>query len=229
MITKIILETILICNRTNKKFPGRKSCSGLVTGNFENSKLFEGLVILIKKNRKNLTSTHTTHFILIFSCLFFRLVYSSSSSFILSFVLPLVSRLSSPLLSLCPLCLSVCLRVLWGVCVREGLCVVWGLCVVLLVCVWCVGVCVCLWCVVVFGVWCGTQKKPPCVDSKRPRVYRHHAHMCYHMRAWCRYTQGRFESTHGGFLDGHTGRDGGETEGEGGGVTVSSAHLNLPT
>ena len=49
MITKIILETILICNRTNKKLPGRKSCSGLVTGNFENSKLFEGLVILKKK------------------------------------------------------------------------------------------------------------------------------------------------------------------------------------
>ena len=44
------------------------------------------------------------------------------------------------------------------------------------------------------------SKKPPCVDSKRPRVYRHHAHMCYHMCAWCRYTRGRFESTHGGFF-----------------------------
>ena len=53
-------------------------------------------------------------------------------------------------------------------------------------------------------MWCGTQKKPPCVDSKRPRVYRHHARMCQNMRAWCRYTRGRFESTHGGFLDGHT-------------------------
>ena len=50
-ITKVILETILICNRTNKKLPGRKSCSGLVTGNFENSKLFEGLVILKKKKK----------------------------------------------------------------------------------------------------------------------------------------------------------------------------------
>ena len=44
------------------------------------------------------------------------------------------------------------------------------------------------------------SKKPPCVDSKRPRVYRHHAHMCYHMCAWYRYTRGRFESTHGGFF-----------------------------
>ena len=44
------------------------------------------------------------------------------------------------------------------------------------------------------------SKKPPCVDSKRPRVYRHHAHMCYHMCAWCRYTRRRFESTHGGFF-----------------------------
>ena len=111
------------------------------------------------------------------------------------------------------------------VCVREGLSVVWGLSVVRVgecvrcgcvgcvcvcgLCVWvcwvcvCVGCacvwvgCVCLWCVVVFGVWCGTQKKPLCVDSKRLRVYRHHAHMlCYHMRAWCPYTRGRFESSH---------------------------------
>ena len=75
----------------------------------------------------------------------------------------------------------------------------WALCVVRVgVCVWCV----CVW----ESVWCGTQKKSPCVDSKRPRVYRHHARKRLHMRAWCRYTQGRFKSTHGGFLDGHTGR-----------------------
>ena len=42
-------------------------------------------------------------------------------------------------------------------------------------------------------------KTPPCVDSKRPRVCRHHAHMCFNMWAWCRYTRGRFERTHGGF------------------------------
>ena len=86
-----------------------------------------------------------------------------------------------------------------------------------------------VWCVVVFGVWCGTQKKPPCVDSKRPRVYRHHARMCQNMRAWWRYTRGRFESTHGGFLDRHTGREeGGGGRGEGG-VTVSSAYQDWST
>ena len=90
-------------------------------------------------------------------------------------------------LFLCPLSLSlsVCLRVL-----------------VFVFCVECV-VCV-VWCVARLG----TQKKPPCADSKRPCVHRHHAHMCYHMRAWCPYTRGRIESTHGGFLDGHTGERG---------------------
>ena len=114
--------------------------------------------------------------------------------------------------------LCFCLRVVW--------------------CVWCCGVwCVVLCCVVLCVVWCGvvwcvarlgTQRKPPCVDSKRPRVYRHHAHMCYHMRAWCRYTRGRFESTHGGFLDGHTGEreERKERERE---VTVSSAYREKPT
>ena len=34
--------------------------------------------------------------------------------------------------------------------------------------------------------------------QKRPRVYRHHAHMLKHMCAWCRHT--RFECTHGGRL-----------------------------
>ena len=38
---------------------------------------------------------------------------------------------------------------------------------------------------------------PPCVDSKRPRVYGHHAHMLKHMYAWCRHTRRRFECTHG--------------------------------
>ena len=60
------------------------------------------------------------------------------------------------------------------------------------------------------------SKTPPCVRSKRPRVYRHHARMCYHMRAWCRYTRGRFESTHGGFLHGHTEERGRGERGEGG-------------
>ena len=36
-------------------------------------------------------------------------------------------------------------------------------------------------------------------EREAPRVYRHHAHMCFNMRARCRCTRGRFESTHGGF------------------------------
>ena len=39
--------------------------------------------------------------------------------------------------------------------------------------------------------------KTPCVRSKRPRVYRHHAHMLTHVCAWCPYTRGLFERTHG--------------------------------
>ena len=38
-------------------------------------------------------------------------------------------------------------------------------------------------------------KTSPCVDSKRPRVYRHHAHMLKHMDAWC---------WHGNVLNVHT-------------------------
>ena len=59
--------------------------------------------------------------------------------------------------------------------------------------------CGCVVCV----VW--HAEKPPCVSSKRlpsvhstrPRVYRHHVHMCFNMCAWCRYTWRRFERTHG--------------------------------
>ena len=36
----------------------------------------------------------------------------------------------------------------------------------------------------------------PCVHLKRPRVCRHHAHMCFNMCACCRYTRGRFGRTH---------------------------------
>ena len=45
----------------------------------------------------------------------------------------------------------------------------------------------------------------PCVRSKRPRVYRHHAHTCFNMCAWCRYKRGRFGRTHGDVLSGHAG------------------------
>ena len=113
---------------------------------------------------------------LFFSCLLF-------SFLVLSLFLCLSLSLS---VSLClSLFLSVSVSVSLCLCLRVVLCVV-------LCCVLCCVVCV-VWCVARLG----TQKTPPCVDSKRPRVYRHHAHMCYHMRAWCRYTRGRFESTHG--------------------------------
>ena len=161
----------------------------------------------------------------IFSSLVFNLLFhlhvSLLSSFISSFLLfhllvssLLLSRLlfSCLVLSLF-LCLSLSLSV--SLCLSLSLSV--SLCLSLSVSVsvslspcgavlWCCVVCcvvLCVWCGVLCVVWCvarlGTQKKPPCVDSKRPRVYRHHAHMCYHMRAWCQYTRGRFEPTHGGF------------------------------
>ena len=48
---------------------------------------------------------------------------------------------------------------------------------------------------------CVCTKRTPCVDSKRFRVYRHHAHMWKQMCAWCWYTRGRFECTHGGVFE----------------------------
>ena len=90
-----------------------------------------------------------------------------------------------------------------------------ALCVVCAVGVQCVGVGVCVWCC----CWCVTliststlsapllspcvrSKRLPCVHSKRPRVYRHHARKCYHLRASCRYTRGRIETR--GFSACHT-------------------------
>ena len=46
-----ISKIILICNRTNTKLPGKLNSFRVGNGNFENSKLFEGLVILKKKHR----------------------------------------------------------------------------------------------------------------------------------------------------------------------------------
>ena len=129
----------------------------------------------------------------IFSCLFPSLLSHDSSHVLLLllscllFSFLVLSRLSFSV-SLClSLSLSVCLSV----------CVVWCVwcCVCGVVCVWCG---VCCWPVCMFkNASVCTFKTPPCEDSKRPRVYGHHARMCYHMRAWCRYTRGRFECTHG--------------------------------
>ena len=73
--------------------------------------------------------------------------------------------------------------------------------------------CVCVVCGVVYVARLGTRKAPavcrfktaPCVHSKRPRVCRQNARICYHMRAFCRYTRKRFEPTHGCVLNTHTG------------------------
>ena len=74
----------------------------------------------------------------------------------------------------------------------------------------CVVLCVSLWSWCVFGVCVCVlrhaekvknpyvaSKTPPCVHARHPRVCRHHAHMCFNMCAWSRYTRGRFEWTHG--------------------------------
>ena len=142
-------------------------------------------------------------------------------SLIISISLDLFSLLSSP--PVCCCCdVAVCVAVLL-LCV----CVGWLVGVV----VWLVGCCCCVLCVVAcrcvslwswlwLWSWCGVCgvacvvwhaettvcrfKTPPCVHSKRHRVYRHHAHMCFNMCAWCQYTRKRFECTHGGVLDGHT-------------------------
>ena len=66
-----------------------------------------------------------------------------------------------------------------------------------------------VWCGVVLccSVWCGAAwhaentsvcrfKTPPCVRSRRLRVYRENARMCW--------TCGRFPGTHGGVLNAHT-------------------------
>ena len=51
MITKIILETTLICNRTNKKLQGKLNSFRVGNGNFGIWKLFEGLVIFEQKKK----------------------------------------------------------------------------------------------------------------------------------------------------------------------------------
>ena len=89
-------------------------------------------------------------------------------------------------------------------------------------CLWCV----CAWCVVLC-MWRGLArgkppvcrfKTPPCVGSKRLRVYRQNARICYHMRAFCGYTRKRFEPTHGCVLNPHTG-----------GLSLSFASSSLPS
>ena len=125
----------------------------------------------------------------------FLLLYCLVFSFLVLSSLLFSCLVLSLSLSLSVSVLFLCLSLFLSVSVSVSLCLCFRVCMVLCVlcCVVCCVVCCVWWCVARLG----TQKKPPCVDSKRPRVYRHHAHMCYHMRAWCRYTRGRFESTEG--------------------------------
>ena len=116
--------------------------------------------------------------------LFLFFVFFSSFLFLFLFLSFVFSFLSLSSFSVCWWC--VCRRV----CSRVCLCGV----------VWC-GV---VWCGACRVVWhaenpvCGLKKTPPCVDSKRPRVCRQHAHMLFNTCARCRHTRGRFEWTHGG-------------------------------
>ena len=48
------------------------------------------------------------------------------------------------------------------------------------------------------------QNVPVCTFTKRPRVYRHHAHMCFNMCAWCQYTQDVLNVHTEAFLNPHT-------------------------
>ena len=170
----------------------------------------------------DLSSIFALIFTFIFSLLF-HLVSSFSFIFSRFFILSLLlscfsllfhlllSCLVSPLSSSPAfLSLSVSVSLSLSLCLRVMLCVV--LC----------GVCrcgrgvvggrgVCLVCVCVLRhaeqTWknpCVDSKTSPCVHSKRPRVYGHHAHMCFNMCAWCQYTRGRFERTHGDVFNGHT-------------------------
>ena len=112
--------------------------------------------------------------------------------------------------------LSVFFLCLLSLSLPVSVCLCHVVCDVVLCCVCRCGRGVCLVCVCVFGVLCVcvlrhaektvenpcvVSKTPPCAHSIRLRVCRHHAHMCFNMCAWCRYTRVRFECTHGGVFE----------------------------
>ena len=183
MIAKIILENNLICNRTNTKL--QKNSFRVGNGNFENSKLFEGLVIL----RKN------TQLSCFFSLLVFSLIFSCLPSSVLSLLLHLVSSFISDLLFFF---FSGLFFHLWSCLVFSRL--------VSLSLFLSVSLCFCLsvsvsvwWCVVCGGVWCVVWhaektsvcrfNTSPCVPDTTPA---------------CFDTCGRGVGTHGDVLNLHT-------------------------
>ena len=139
------------------------------------------------------------------SCLFSFVLSSPPLSRLLSFLLSrVVFRL---LLSLSSFIftslssLSSCLSLVSSLfCFFVSLCVV-----VVCVCVlwWCVWFVLLWWCVTLRDTRACIQNASVCT-FKTFRVYRHHAHMCFNMCAWCRYTRRRFERTHAGVLNAHT-------------------------
>ena len=161
-----------------------------------------------------LFSRHKFSFSFIFSLLSCLLALSLCLSLLL-FSLVFLLCLLSLCLSLLALSLSVSLSPCDVACcvVCDVVCgsahvvsvVVSVVCVVVAVVVVVVCVCVC-------GVHAEKHRVStqhvPCVRSKRPRVCRQHAHMCFNMCACCRHTRGRFERTHVDVLSGHTEKGG---------------------
>ena len=137
---------------------------------------------------------------LVLSCLVLScLVLSCLSSFICLLLSCLVSSFSfSCLLVLSRLLLSLFLCLSLSLSPRDVVCcVVWCVSLWSWCCwwSWCVFVCVAARWKNVEKPVCGFKnasvcpfKTSACVPAPRSHVYRHHARMCYHMRAWCRYT-----------------------------------------
>ena len=175
-------------------------CVRTLVGNLKIRNFFECLAILKTKTRKsqNHTTTHTTHRIsldLLFSSLdllFSSLDVLSSSPLLLFSSSPLLSSLFSLLFRLsCFVFRLVFSSLSFSVFSSLSLSLSsfsLSPCVVVRCC--CCGVLLCVLCCGVSAVWCGvlydTLEKLPCAESKRPRVYRHHAHRLKHMYAWCR-------------------------------------------
>ena len=127
---------------------------------------------------------HSKNEFSLFSCL----VLSSFCVLFSCLFSPFPSSLLSRSLSSFSVSVSVSVSFSVWCCVCDVLCFV-------VLCVLCVLMCV-LVCDTLRNSVCPLNTSP-CVRSKRPGVYRHHAHMFQHMCAWCRYKRGGFERTHG--------------------------------
>ena len=158
--------------RGSETFFGKKSPLSLFISPFIFSLLFHPVSSLVLLILSSFSSC-------LFSCSFSLLVFLSSLLSIFSCLV------SSSLFFSCLLFYFLVLSFFLCISVSLCFCLSLSLSVSVSVSVWCCVLCCVLCCIVlccVCGVvWCvarlGTQKTPPCVDSKRPHVYRHHAHM----------------------------------------------------